>query len=447
MRIATKKYLHRRTFLKAAGVGIALPLLDAMIPALTAQRLTAAVPVKRLGFVYVPHGAIMERFTPAAEGSGFEFSPILKPLEPFRDRLVVVSGLAHKTADNAGVHSLSPPTWLSGVRPNEKESDIRAGVTVDQIAAQRIGQSTAYPSLELATEDHSGLIGACDGGYSCTYINTISWRTPVTPLPMEINPRVVFERLFGEGGTPDQRAARLRQDRSILDALTRQAGKLKMNLSSTDRVAMDGYLDNIREIERRIQIAEKGAADKVSEKKDPLPGIPAGIPDSFEDHIRLMFDLQVLAYQADLTRVCTFMMARELSQRTYPQAGSHDPHHSVSHHLNNPEKIDTLTRIQTYHMKMFSYYLNRLREVKEGDGTLLDHAMVLYGSNMSNSNLHNHFPLPALLAGGAAGQVRGDRHMKYADYTPMTNLLMTMLAKLDVPVDRVGDSTGMLAGL
>jgi Protein of unknown function (DUF1552) len=443
MRIITKNHLHRRTFLKGMGVSVALPLLDSMIPALTAQSKTAAAPVKRVGFVYVPHGAIMERFTPATIGSGFEFSPILKPLEPFRDRVVVVSGLTHKSAENAGVHSLGPPTWLSGVRPNEKELDIRAGTSVDQIAAQKIGQTTQFPSLELATEDHSGLIGACDGGYSCTYINTISWRTPTTPLPMEINPRVVFERMFGEGGTPEQRVARLRQDRSILDAVTQQAGKLNISLGAEDRVAMTQYLDNIREIERRIEVAEKQTASQQGE----VPEAPSGIPESFEDHIKLMFDLQVLAYQADLTRVSTFMMARELSQRTYPQVGANDPHHSVSHHQNIASKIDTLARIQNYHMQMFAYYLNKLASTKDGDGTLLDHSMILYGSNMSNSNLHNHFPLPVVLVGGASGQVQGNRHMKYADYTPMTNLLMTMLTKLDVPMEKIGDSTGVLADL
>ena len=442
MRFVTRKHLQRRTFLKGLGVSVALPLLDSMVPALTAQALTAANPVKRLGFVYVPHGIIMNRFTPATKGAGFEFTPILKPIEAFRDRVTIVSGLAHKTADNAGVHSLSPPTWLSGVRPNEKESDIRAGTTVDQIAAQKIGQGTQFPSLELATEDHSGLIGACDGGYSCTYINTISWRTPTTPLPMEINPRAVFERLFGEGGSAEERTARLRQDRSILDAVTQQAGKLKMSLGAEDRATMTQYLDNIREIERRIEIAEKQTGTQGA-----VPAAPTGIPDAFEDHVKLMFDLQVLAYQADLTRVSTFMMARELSQRTYPQAGSHDPHHSVSHHQDDPVKIDTLTRIQTYHMQMLGYYLDKLHSTQDGDGSLLDHSMILYGSNMSNSNLHNHFPLPAVLVGGGAGQLKGNRHMKYSDYTPMTNLLMTMLGKLGVPMDKVGDSTGTLADL
>jgi hypothetical protein len=428
--------------LKGLGVSLALPLLDSMIPALTAQDKTAAHPIRRLGFVYVPHGMIMERFTPGTVGEAFEFSPILQPLEPFRDRVVVVSGLAHKTADNAGVHSLSPPTWLSGVRPNEKDLEIRAGTTIDQMAAQELGQNTAFPSLELATEDHSGLIGACDGGYSCTYINTISWRTPTTPLPMEINPRIVFERLFGEGGTASQREVRLREDSSILDAVSQQARNLMLKLGASDLADMTQYLDNIREIERRIEVEEKRGRTQVD-----APDAPLGIPESFEEHIKLMLDLQVLAYQADLTRVSTFTMARELSQRTYPQVGSNDPHHSVSHHQNIASKIDTLARIQNYHVQLLAYYLDKLRSTPDGDGTLLDHSMILFGSNMSNSNLHNHFPLPVLLAGGGAGTLRGNRHLKYTDYTPMSNLLMTMLAKLNVRTEKLGDSTGELADL
>jgi hypothetical protein len=442
MRIVTKHHLPRRAFLRAAGVSLALPLLDSMVPALTAQSKTAAKPAQRLGFVYFPHGAIMEKFTPATEGTGFAFSPILTPLEPFRSRIVVVSGLDHKTADNAGVHSMSPPTWLSGVRPAEKAGDIRAGTTVDQMAAAQIGQDTPFPSFEVATEDHSNLIGACDGGFSCTYINTLSWRTPTTPLPMEINPRVVFERLFGEGGTAEQRLARQQQDRSILDAVTNQAGHLNLRLGPADRVGLSEYLDNIREIERRIQMAEK--QNSSSTEAGPMP---LGIPESFEEHVKLMFDLQVLAFRADITRVSTFMLARELSQRTYPQVGSPDPHHSVSHHQNEPAKIEALTRIQTYHMKLFAHYIERLSSTPDGDGSLLDHSLILCGSNMSNSNLHNHFPLPIVLAGGGAGKLKGDRHLRYADHTPMTNLLMTMLGKVGVPMDHVGDSTGLLAEL
>ena len=437
-----KQHLPRRTFLRGLGVSLALPLLDSMVPALTAQSKTAAQTARRLGFVYVPHGMVMDQFTPATEGAGFEFSPILRPLEPFRDRLTVVSGLEHKSADYGGVHSLSPPTWLSGVRPAGKEGEIRAGITIDQIAADKIGQGTQFPSLELATEDHSGLIGACDGGYSCTYINTISWRTPTTPLPMEINPRVVFERLFGDGGTVAQRQARMQQDRSILDAVAQQANRLGAKLPANDRVTMSDYLDNIREIERRIQLAEK-QSNTQAETLDA----PVGIPESFEEHIKLMFDLQVVAFQTDLTRVSTFMLARELSQRTYPQVNCNDPHHSVSHHQNDPAKLGALARLQNYHMQMFAYYLNKLRSTPDGDGTLLDHSMILYGSNMSNSNLHNHFPLPVLLVGGAGGQLAGNRHLKYTDHTPMTNLLVSMLGKLDIPLEHLGDSTGTLAEL
>jgi uncharacterized protein DUF1552 len=442
MEIVFKKHLPRRTFLRGLGVSLALPLLDSMVPALSAQSKTAAKSARRLGFVYVPHGMIMDQFTPAAEGAGFEFTPILRPLEPFRDRVNVVSGLEHRAADYGGVHSLSPPTWLSGVRPAGITGDIRAGITVDQIAAEKIGQGTPFPSLELATEDHSGLIGACDGGYSCTYINTISWRTPTTPLPMEINPRVVFDRLFGDGGSPQQRAARKQEDRSILDAVALQANRLSAKLPAPDRVTMTDYLDNIREIERRIQLSEKQSSSQVD-----VPPAPVGTPDSFEEHIKLMFDLQVVAFQADLTRVSTFMLARELSQRTYPQVNCNDPHHSVSHHMNDPAKMAALARLQNYHMQMFAYYLDRLRSTPDGDGSLLDHSMILYGSNMSNSNLHNHFPLPVVLVGGAGGQLQGNRHLKYADHTPMTNLLMSMLGKLDIPLEHLGDSTGTLADL
>lgn len=437
-----KKHLPRRTFLRGAGISLALPLLDSMIPALTAQVKTAANSPRRLGFVYVPHGMIMDQFTPEVEGTAFELTPILRPLEQFRDRLTVVSGLEHRSADYGGVHSLSPPTWLSGVRPAGKEGDIRAGTTIDQIAAAHIGQGTQFPSLELATEDHSGLIGACDGGYSCTYINTISWRTPTSPLPMEINPRVVFERLFGEGGSAAQRKARMQQDRSILDAVAQQAKRLGAELPAADRVTMSGYLDNVREIERRIQVAEKQ-----TDLQTDIPAAPTGVPDSFEEHIKLMFELQVVAFQADLTRVSTYMLARELSQRTYPQVDCNDPHHSLSHHQNNPAKIAALARLQTYHMQMFAHYLDRLRSTPDGDGTLLDHTMILYGSNMSNSNLHNHFPLPNIVAGGACGKLEGGRHLRYEDHTPMANLLLTLLDKTGIPQDNIGDSTGDLMSM
>ena len=441
MNLITKRRLSRRSLLQGAGASLAMPLLDSMIPALTAQS-KAVPPVTRLGFVYVPHGAVMKKFTPETVGENFAFSPILEPLTPFRRYVAVVSGLDNKTADNAGVHSLGPPTWLSGVRPAEKEGDIRAGTTADQIAARHLSQGTQSPSLELATEDHANLVGACDGGYSCTYINTLSWRTPTTPLPMEINPRAVFERLFGEGGTAEQRAARLAQDRSLLDAVAGQASRLKLQLPARDRTTLDQYLENVREIERRIQIAEKTARSPVQP-----PEAPIGVPDSFEDHVRLMFDLQALAWQADITRVSTFMMARELSQRTYPQVGAPDPHHSISHHEERQEKLEALVRIQNYHVRQFAYFLEKLKSTPDGDGSLLDHSMLLYGSNMSDSNLHNHFPLPVLLAGGCGGRFHGNRHLQCPDRTPMTNLLTAVLQKLEVPIERMGDSTGVVSEL
>ena len=442
--IITKKHLPRRTFLRGVGATLALPLLDAMVPAQTLLRKTAASPAPRLGFVYIPHGAIMARWTPAAEGTGFELTPILEPLEPFREQLNIVSGLGHRAADTTAVHSLSPTTWLSGVRPKPTQgADALAGVTADQIAARAVGQETLLPSIELATEDHSGLIGACDRDYGCIYMNTLSWRTPTTPLPMEINPRKVFERMFGQGGSTADRLARRQDERSVLDAIRGEALDLQRALGPKDRATVTDYLDNVREIERRIQTAarEQDAADLV------LPEAPVGIPFSFEAHVTLMYDLLALAYQANVTHVFTFMVAREVSNRTYPQVGVSDGHHAVSHHQNRPEKIDKLVRIQHYHIGLFAHFLEKLRSTPDGDGSLLDHSILLYGSNMSNSNAHDHFPLPSLVVGGGSGRLKGGRHLKYPDHTPMSNLLVTLLKKVGVPEEKLGDSTGMLADL
>ncbi|HEV3333454.1 MAG TPA: DUF1552 domain-containing protein [Bryobacteraceae bacterium] len=442
--LITKKHISRRTLLRGMGVSLALPLLDSMVPALVAQSKTAAKPSSRLAFIYIPHGAIMDQWTPATEGAGFEFTRILKPLEPFRDRLNVVSGLGHKAADTTAVHSLSPTTWLSGVRPKPTQGqDAFAGVTADQIAAQHIGQDTVLPSLELATEDHSGLIGSCDRDYGCIYMNTLSWRTPTTPLPMEINPRKVFERMFGQGGSAEARLARNQEDRSILDAVAKEAGDLQRTLGPKDRVTLTDYLENVREIERRIQRAgtEQAGVDL------SLPEAPAGIPFAYEEHVKLMYDLLHLAYQANVTRVASFMVAREVSNRTYPQIGVPDGHHATSHHQNKAEKIEKLVKIQQYHIGLFAGFLNKLQSTRDGDGSLLDHSVILYGSNMSNSNLHNHFPLPNIVVGGGAGRVQGGRHLRYADHTPMTNLLLTLLDKSGVPMDNLGDSTGKMAEL
>jgi hypothetical protein len=439
----SKRCLPRRTFLRGMGAAVTLPLLDSMLPAQTPLNRTAAKALPRLGFVYVPHGAIMDQWTPKTEGADFEMTRILKPLEPFRNQLNIISGLGHRAADSTAVHSLSPTTWLSGVRPKPTQGvDAYAGVTADQIAAQQIGQDTVLPSMELAIEDHSGLIGACDRDYGCIYMNTLSWRTPTTPLPMEINPRKIFERMFGSGGSAADRAARTQEDRSILDAITHQAANLQRSLGVQDRATVSDYLENIREIERRIQKASQQVSADLA-----LPEEPAGIPFSYEQHVGIMFDLLALAYQADITRVFTFMMAREVSNRTYPQVGVPDGHHATSHHQNRPEKIEKLAKIQSYHLTLFARFIDKLRQTPDGDGSLLDHSVVLYGSNMSNSNAHNHFPLPNLVLGGGAGRLKGGRHLKYEDHTPMTNLLVTLLDKAQVREETLGDSTGRLVDL
>lgn len=439
----TKKHVARRTFLRGMGVSLALPLLDSMLPAQTPLAKTAAKPCPRIGFVYVPHGAVMDKWTPATEGTGFEFSPVLKPLEPFRDYVNVTSGFGHHAADTTAVHSLSPTTWLSGVRPKPTQSvDAYAGVTADQIAGQHFGQDTPLPSLELATEDHAGLLGACDRDYGCIYMNTLSWRTHTTPMPMEINPRKVFERLFGGGSSPEERAARMSEDRSILDAIQQETAGFTKTLGAHDRATVNDYLDSVREIERRIKNASSQSTANVD-----LPAEPVGIPYSYDDHLNIMYELITLAWQADITRVFTFMVAREESNRTYPQVGVSDGHHATSHHQNRPEKLEKLVKIQTYHTTMLAGFFDRLRKTRDGEGSLLDNSILVYGSNMSNSNVHNHFPLPTLVVGGGAGQLKGGRHLKYPDHTPMTNMLLTVLNKSGIPLDSLGDSTGLLENL
>src|SRR5687767_7340075 len=374
----TKKHLPRRTFLRGMGVSLALPLLDSMIPARTLLAQTAARPVTRLGFVYFPHGAVMNSWTPASVGAGFEFRRVLFRSEPFRDRLNVITGLAHAAADTTAVHSLSPTTWLSGVRPKATQGvDAYAGVTADQIAAKAIGQDTILPSLELASEDPSALFGSCDVDYGCIYLNTLSWATPETPLPMEINPRKVFQRLFGQGGSPRERETRFRQDRSILDAVRRDAASLQLELGPSDRRVMDQYLENVREIERRIE----RASSTQNERDLELPNRPAGVPFDYQEHIKLMYDLMTLAYQADVTRVISFMVSREVTARTYPQVGVFEGHHSVSHHANRAEKIEQNARIQTYKVGAFAHLLERMRNTPDGEGSMLDHSLLPYRRN------------------------------------------------------------------
>jgi hypothetical protein len=406
-----------------------------MVPALTAQSKTAANVSPRLSFVYLPHGAIMDKWTPKKEGTGFEFTPILESLKPFRDQINIISGLAHAAADTSAVHSLSPTTWLSGVRPKATQGeDALAGVTTDQIAAQKIGQDTLLPSLELGTEDRSGMSGSCDRDYGCIYMNAMSWRTPTVPLPIEINPRKAFERMF---------VVRTQEDTSILDAVKAQVSDLQRDMGVKDRSTVNDYLDSIREVERRIQKASANPA--AGDPSQPPP--PEGIPASYEEHVKMMYDLLVLAYRANITRVSTYMVARETSNRTYPQLGVPDGHHEISHHQNLPEAIKKNIKIQVYHVGLFAQFLEKMRSTPDGNGSLLDNSIVLFGSNMSNSNLHDHFPLPNLLVGKGAGRLRGGRHIKYPDRTPMTNLLLTLLDKGGVPLDVLGDSTGKMADL
>lgn len=439
-----KKALPRRTFLRGIGATIALPLLDAMIPASTATAQTAAAPVRRLGFVYIPNGAIMEKWTPAATGTNFELPPILASLEPFRDQLVVVSGLEQANAyglnDGSGDHSRAGSAWLSGVHPKHTEgADIQGGTTADQIAASVLGKNTQLPSLEVGIEVIE-MVGMCENGYSCVYLDTLSWRTPTTPVFPESNPRVVFRRLFGTGGTPEERAAEMRQDRSILDSVTDSMNRLQRTLGRSDRARVNEYLEAVREIEHRIQKTEEQSATSLT-----IPNRPVGIPEAWEDHAKLMFDLQVAAYQTDMTRVITFMLGRELNGTVYPNSGVPDGHHNLTHHRYDPVKVAKVEKINAYHMKLFSeYYLAKLRATPDGDGSLLDHTLLLYGGGISDGNLHDHSNLPLLLIGGSGGHLKGGRHLRYPNKTPMTNLLVSMLDKVGVPLDHLGDSTGRL---
>jgi len=433
--IVTKMSLPRRTVLRGIGATLALPLLDAMVPALLATAKTAANPVRRLGVVYVPNGMAMEYWTPAAVGTEFELTPLLLPLAPFRDRMLVVSGL--NESRGGGSHAGASTKFLTGVGGNE---DGTAAVSMDQFAAKELGQHTELASLELALDgrDHAG---TCEGKYICAFVNTISWRSPATPLPMENNPRVVFERLFGDSGStnPTARLALRQRGKSILDSVTQKIADLERGVGPQDRAKIREYLEAVRDIERRIQKAEEQSATEV-----PVVDQPAGIPATFEAHAKLMFDLQVLAYQCDLTRVITFMMGREFSGRNYPEIGVPEAHHPLSHHMYDPTKIATLAKINVYHTTLFAYYLEKLRSTPDGDGSLLDHLILMYGAGMSDSNAHNHNNVPIVLVGGGAGQLKGGRHLKYAG-DPTANLLVTVMDKLGVPVEQIGNSTGKLA--
>ena len=447
--IITKQHLPRRTVLRGLGATLALPLLDGMVPALSAMRNTAAAPVRRFGAIYVPNGVEMRAWTPTSAGTTLELTPVLQPLAPVQSQVNVLTGLADKVAiprdgEGVGDHARAASTWLTGVHVKKTEGpDIRAGVSVDQIAAQAFGQETQLASLELAI-DSVEVLGACDQGYSCAYANTIAWRTPTTPLPMENNPRAVFERLFGATDSTDvqTRLARIRQDRSILDFVTDEANGLNRALGTGDQQKLAQYLDAVRDVERRVQKAEEQ-----SNREMPVVEQPVGIPGTFEEHCRLMFDLLALAYQTDLTRVSTFMFGKEVSGRSFPEIGVPGGHHGYSHHQNDAENLEMLAKINTHHISQFAYFLEKLQSIPDGDGSLLDHSLFLYGSGISDGNLHFHLDLPTVLAGGGGGHVQGGRHLQYTSETPLSNLHMTVLDKLGLPVETFGDSTGALAYL
>jgi Protein of unknown function (DUF1552) len=440
--IITKMALPRRTFLRGMGATIALPLLDAMIPSMTAFARTPAAPVRRLGFVYMPMGCDLPRWTPPGEGRLAELSPSLQSLAPVVDQLTVITNLELKNA-YPGTHATSNAAFLSAAKAKWTEStDYYLGTTVDQIAAKQIGQQTLLPSLELSM-DLLQTIGQCDNGYACVYQNNLSWSSPTTPLPAEAHPRTVFERLFGDGGTAADRRAALQRRASLLDWVRDDITRLQNTLGPEDRTRVSQYLDTVREVERRIQKAEAQTQDA------QLPDLdrPVGVPTGYADHARLMFDLQLLALQGDVTRVITFQLARETSNRTYPEIGVPDPHHPLTHHGNDPEKIAKMAKINAFHVSLFAYFLEKLKGTPEGDGTLLDHVLYLYGSGMGNPNLHDHVNLPILVAGGGAGRVKGSRHIKYVEPRPLADLHLTLLEKVGVRMDAFADSQGTIEEL
>jgi len=435
-----KKHLSRRTVLRGVGAAISLPLLDAMIPAGTALAQTAARPKPKLGFFYLPHGAVIDRWTPAATGRAFELPQILAPFAAFKDYMTVVSGLRNQAAEGAGVHTVNPGTWLSCQSPFWKSDDPLRGISADQIAARELGSDTPFPSLELCTEVKPGSGQACSPEFGCGMGSTISFRTASQPLPMEHNPRKLFYRLFGQGDTAAEREAIVAQTGSLLDLVGGEAASLRGTLGPGDQARMAEYLDSVREIERQAQ----KMADQDFSKLD-LPDAPAGVPADFDEHIKLQFDLAALAYRAGLTRIVSFMMAAEISMLTYNQVGISEAFHPLSHHQNNADKMARLAVVQTYHTTVFARFLDKLKSTPDGDGSLLDHSILLYGSNMSDSNLHNADPLPSVLFGRGYGTVRGGQHLKLAQDTPHANLILTLLDRAGVPVKSIGNSNGDIA--
>jgi hypothetical protein len=453
----SKKFLSRRTLLRGLGAGVALPLLDAMVPASTALAQTAAKPVQRFGTFYVPHGAMMFEWMPEQVGKGFEFSRTLKPLEKVREYVNVMSGLY---SEGPNAHSPTPGFLFAGTHAARATSEYRLNTTVDQMVAQQVGQETVFPSMEFAIEDAASIFGTCAADYLCLYMDTISWRNPTQPLPMEINPRVVFERMFGgDGATADARRIRLEQTTSVLDAVAADVHGLSRRLGSSDQLRLNEYLENVREVERRIVMGEQ----QRSERSLEAPPTPSGVPESYDDHVALMFELQALAFQGDLTRVTSFMLGRELSGLSFPQIGVADGHHPVSHNEYNPEQMEKKAKIDTHQVQLFANYLERLASTPDGDGSLLDHSLLVYGSGMSNGNRHDHLNLPVLVAGHAGGQLTGGRHLKLGDelpveersyryvpqfskMTPVANLMVSLLNLAGVETDKYGvdicESTG-----
>ncbi|MEP7355098.1 MAG: DUF1552 domain-containing protein [Acidobacteriota bacterium] len=442
MNFLTRKSLPRRTFLRGVGTALALPMLDSMVPALSSVASFNRVP--RLGFIYVSNGIIQKQWTPTKAGAGFELTPILKSLDPVRSHINILSGLSHLEADTkgdgSGDHTRASAAWLTGVHAYDRLRpgvEVKLATTADQLAARVLGRTTQVPSLELSVDTPSQ--GACDAG-DCFYVNTVSWRNETTPNMTENHPRIVFERLFGDGGSGAQRAAQIKSEGSILDSVAQEAARLAGTLGNNDRSKLNEYLESVRDIEHRIQSADSQGAQWID-----LPDRPTDIPDSFEKHTKLMFDLQILAFQADVTRVFTFIMARELSLRTYPSIGVPDAHHSVSHHREDPELIAKKAKIDTHHVEMLSYLLEKMSKVQDGDGgSLLDQSLIMYGGGMGNGNLHRHSDLPVLLAGKLGGKMKTGYHNAYKEDTPMANLLVTILDKAGVPIEHLGDSTGKL---
>src|ERR1700683_3970687 len=441
----TKKAVSRRTVLRAAGTVVALPLLDSMIPAFSPAATTK--PVRRLGVVYHPNGVIYDQWLPKGAGSQFELAPTLKGLEPFKDKLTVITGLfcdpAEALGDGGGDHSRACGSYLTGVHVKKSDSNVENAVSMDQIAAKTFERDTQLSSLQM-TADENSLLGSCDLGYSCAYSSTLSWLTPTLPLMAEKNPRVLFERMFGSSDSTDPRvrAARLNQDKSLLDSVSDRVNQLQRQLGAADNRKVNDYLASLRDVERRIQKAEE-------QRSKELPAVPqpAGIPEKFEDQVRLLYDLQLLAYQSDLTRVITFMYGREQTSRPYPQIGVPEPHHPVTHHKGDPVQMEKCTRIQRHHIELFAEYVEKLRKTPDGDGSLLDHVILLFGSGISNSDRHTHGPLPTFLVGGGAGTLKGGRHLIYPEHTPLTNLQLTLLNKLGVPAEKLGDSSGQFRDL